>query len=144
MNILDTPYNTFRSLYSILVRKADDTEDEMFQEQLNLMLDIMKSDLSREDLKKIFTEKIKQDRRNSDLYISSKDRSTINREIYLNNSRIRTYIIATTFTAFLIFIGVVGILFLIEVWSELSVNANSPVRSFSIVDTLLKLLLDSE
>lgn len=144
MILSETPYKSFRTLYSSLVRKADNIEDELFQDQMTLMLDIMSNDLSKEDIRKIFTEKIIQDRKNSELYVNPRDRSAINREIYITTARLRSYIMMIFFTIIAVMLCAMGVLILIDYWTEISIAGNSPYQSYSIRDIIIKRIIGGE
>lgn len=97
----------FRSLYVSLVRKSDDVDDPIFKEQLDLLTTLIRNELSVEEVKLLLQERVVRDNRNSDLWLSPKDRSALNRKSYeehinIRSLTIKTFIVMTTILASLV------------------------------------------
>lgn len=106
----------FKNIYSSLVRKADDPESDLFKEQLDLISSLLKEDMSTADIKKILMEKIIMDRRNTDLYLTPRDRSAINKDIYITHTAVRSFIIKAFVISLAIVTTASGLLLSIEIY----------------------------
>lgn len=126
----------FKSLYSSLVRKADDPESTMFKEQLEVLANNIKEKMSTEDIKQVLEEKIIRDRKNTDLYLTSKDRSAVNRRVYEEHIRLRSLTISAFIITMTSIIGFVGIMFCMDLYISYTRDDDTIIKYIDFLKTL--------
>ena len=134
---MNSVLKTFKSIYSNLVKKADDVDSTLFNEQLDLLVDVVKNGMSTEELKTILKEKIERDRRNTDLYLSHKDRSAVNRVIYEEHIRLRSLVIICTVILFSSIGGFIGLLFCIDLYISYTRDHDTIVKYIDFLNMII-------
>lgn len=128
----------FRSLYSSLVRKSGDVEEPLFKEQLDLLVGLLRSDLSADDVKKLLQEKIVRDSRNTDLWLSPRDRSAINRKSYEEHINIRSLTIKTFIVMSTILAGLIATFFCFDLYISYTRDHDTIIKYINFLKIMIE------
>ena len=126
----------FKSIYSSLVKKADDADTPLFKEQLDLLTNLIKTDMSSEDIRQVLLEKINRDRKNTDKYLTAKDRSYVNRRVYEEYLRLRSLTIITFIIMMSCILGFVATMFCMDLYISFTRDNDTIIKYIDFLKAL--------
>lgn len=129
----------FKSLYLTMIFSREPTDSPAYKDHIRTLVDLVKNDLTGNEIGHLLESRVKYDRVNTELYISPSDRSKINREIHIGHIKLRNYLFINIVTTVSLMIMVAVSFFYIDLHAVL---VNEGVHLFDYM-TYLKRVTDT-